>query len=578
MRQALVGTPAAPGIAIGPVWRYSPPAASTSASTTGPGLEQASALAAAELRDLARRIRDLGRDHEAEIFEAQTLMASDAALLDEAAARIADGEEPSAAVLAAGEALASTLAALDDELLAARAADVRDVAARVARILAGTAPLLPAAPSIAVAADLPASLTVEIPAGMLLGIALATGSRTSHAAILARSLGIPAVTGVVGLPVSFDGDATHGPEGHGAAPQMALIDGDAGTVVLDPDADEAASASHAATTAASARTTASGPAFLASGEPIHLLANIASPSDAARAIAAGAEGIGLFRTEFLFMRRLHPPTEAEQVAAYREVFRACGARPVVVRLADIGGDKKLPYLDLPHEQNPFLGVRGLRLAYADPALLTTQIRAISQAGGLEGVVPSLMAPMVSTVEDVQLLHRLVDRAKASLASESKPRADTIRVGIMVEVPAAALLARRLAGLVAFFSIGTNDLVQYVMAADRTTAQLERLQDPLHPAVLALIAECVEAARAASIDVAVCGEAAGDPVAALVLVALGVSELSMGVGSLPAVRAALGSVTAAQLDRLAAAALSAAGAQSVRDRAAALLTPHPNSAP
>ena len=227
------------------------------------------------------------------------------------------------------------------------------------------------------------------------------------------------------------------------------------------------------------------------------MANIGSPDDAARALDAGAEGVGLFRTEFLFMQRQAPPAEEEQVAAYRRAFEAFGpGRPVVVRLADIGGDKGIPYLGLPAEANPFLGVRAIRLAYRDRELLLTQLRAIWRAGGLAGVVPHVMAPMVATLEDVDLLDALRDEARAAVVAAGHPCAETMVTGIMVEVPAAALLAPELARRVAFFSIGTNDLTQYLMAADRGNAILARFQDALHPAVLRAIAGVVAGADAA----------------------------------------------------------------------------------
>jgi phosphocarrier protein FPr len=302
-----------------------------------------------------------------------------------------------------------------------------------------------------------------------------------------------------------------------------------------------------------------------------LVANIGNPDDAARALDAGAEGVGLFRTEFLFMQRQAPPSEEEQVAAYRRAFEAFGPRrPVVVRLADIGGDKGIPYLGLPQEANPFLGVRAIRLAYRDPELLRTQLRAIWRAGGLAGVVPHVMAPMVATAEDVDLLDMLRDEARAAVLAAGQPCATAMVTGIMVEIPAAALLAPELARRVAFFSIGTNDLTQYLMAADRGNAALGRLQDALHPAVLRAIAGVVAGADAAGIPVAVCGELAGDPAGALVLVGLGVDELSADAGSLDEVRAALAAVTREELESLARAALVAPDAGAVRAAAASLL--------
>ncbi len=271
------------------------------------------------------------------------------------------------------------------------------------------------------------------------------------------------------------------------------------------------------------------------------------------------------------MKRRTAPSESEQVEPYRRVFDAFGPeRPVVVRLADIGGDKALPYLDLPPEANPFLGVRAIRLAGRSRELLAAQLRAIWRAAGRAGVTPHVMAPMVSTLADVHLLLELRDEARAAVAASGDPLPERMVTGVMVEVPSAAILAPEMARLVDFFSIGTNDLTQYTLAADRSNPELAYLQDALHPAVLRLIAGIVAGADAAGIPVAVCGELAGDPPGALVLVGLGVDELSADAGSLDGVRAALAGVTGAQLADLAKRALAATDAASVRAMARELL--------
>jgi phosphoenolpyruvate-protein phosphotransferase len=425
---------------------------------------------------------------------------------------------------------------------------------------------LPGVPSIAIADDLPPSVTAEIPPGMLLGFALEEGSPTAHAVILARSLGIPAVTGVRGLlaHVLAPGGIHH-----------VAVDGSTGEVYVDPTPDQLGvlerrrvAAEHAA---AEARRYRDRPGALADGERVALLANWSSERDTQRALEARAEGVGLYRTEFLFMGRASAPDEAEQVAAYRSVFEAFGPqRPVVIRLADIGGDKQLPYLALPPESNPFLGVRALRLATRNRAMLLTQVRAIAIAAAEAGVVPHIMAPMVATLEDVELLHGLIREARASLVRDGRPHAPELVVGIMVEVPSAALMAPELAREVAFFSIGTNDLTQYVMAADRTNPELAGMQDALHPAVLRAIELIVRGADAARIPVAVCGELGGDPAGALVLVALGVDELSADPGAIDSLRAHLAQVSRAELDDLARSALAARTADEVRALVAPLL--------
>jgi phosphoenolpyruvate-protein phosphotransferase len=357
--------------------------------------------------------------------------------------------------------------------------------------------------------------------------------------------------------------------------ETAAIDGETGEVALNPNEKARAEFEARAQALAARREAAAAlrgkPAATADGRRVLLLANIGSPEDAPRAIEMGAEGVGLFRTEFLFMKRQAAPTEDEQVQAYRRVFEAFGPdRPVVVRLADIGGDKAIPYLGLPAEANPFLGIRAIRLAYADRSLLATQLRAIWRAAGEAGVTPHVMAPMVGTIADAQLLLELRDEARGDAARDGRKLPDRMVTGVMVEIPSAALISRELARIVDFFSIGTNDLTQYTLAADRSNPALGRLQDALHPAVLQLIARTVEGADAAGIPVAVCGELAGDPIGALVLVALGVDELSADANSLDEVRAALARVRRSELDGLASRALAATDAQAVRDLAARLL--------
>jgi phosphoenolpyruvate-protein phosphotransferase len=467
------------------------------------------------------------------------------------------------AVADSAEESAALLAALPDALLAARAADVRDVAARIARVLNGTHLALPDAPSIVIADDLPPSFLAEMPPGVLLGVVLAGGSPTAHVAILARSLGVPVVVGVVGLLDAVRGAA------------ILAIDGETGEIIADPDpAELRAVAERRHARAARARDAAAlrgRPAATLDGKRIALLANIRSPDEASRAIVAGAEGVGLFRTEYLFLRRQSAPSEAEQVAAYRRAMEAFGPnRPVVIRLADIGGDKSIPYLGRPAEPNPFLGVRAIRLGHESRDLLLTQLRAIWRAAGLAGVTPYVMAAMVATIADASLLLELRDEARAQVCASGEPCPERMVTGVMIEVPSAAIMAPELARMVDFFSIGTNDLTQYVLAADRGNPSLARFQDALHPAVLRTIAAVIAGARAGGIPVAVCGELAGDPAGALVLAGLGVDELSADAGSLDGVRAALAGVTSADLGVLAGRALASADAEAVRSAANELL--------
>lgn len=526
----------------------------------------ARAVAADQLEAIAGRIREAGHPDEAGIFEAQAAMARDPMLASLTEQRIRERlEDAIAATLAAAEEIAAQLRAIPDELLAARAADLTDVGLRIARQLAGRGdepgPRLEA-PAIVVARDIPPSVAATLPRERLLGFALETGSPTAHAAILARAYGIPAVVGVGGLIVSLEQAAAIA-EGR---PIELAIDGDSGEVVIDPDEptarrfDELAVASARAADQAIAE--ASLPAVTLDGAEVTLLANIGTPDEAARCVALGARGVGLFRTEFLFLERATPPSEEEQLAAYRSVVAAFAPHPVTIRLLDIGGDKPIPYLPLEPEANPFLGVRALRLAATRPDLFVTQLRAAYRAATAGPV--KVMAPMVADATDVELLLSLAQQARAGLDGEGLERGE-VELGVMLEIPSAILVADTYFGRIAFGSLGTNDLLQYTVAVDRGNRTLARYQDSLHPALLRLARDAVWAAERAGIELSVCGEMAGDPVAALALVGLGVRKLSMAAGSLPLVRRAVRGARLADLRAAAEAALGEATASAVRAR-------------
>ncbi|MCC6618842.1 MAG: phosphoenolpyruvate--protein phosphotransferase [Chloroflexi bacterium] len=545
MRHALSGVAAAPGVAIAAPWTYQPPQGGSEVL----GLAAATDLAQEQLAVLAGRLRALGRDEEAGIFDAQSLMAADPELMAAAERHVAGGATASAAIVAAGSEMAALLAGLDDEILAARAADVIDVAERIARAIRGlvVAPL--ERRSVAVAVDLPPSVTAELDPEMLVGIALEAGTRTAHAAILARALGIPAVVGVAGL---LDAAAGAGSIG---------INGDSGEVVVDPGSDDLESLElarlarqHVVEAEAALREL---PLSTSDGHRVMLGANIGIPQEAVVAAGAGAEGVGLFRTEFLFMSRVVPPPVDVQAAEYARVLAAFPGMPVVFRMLDVGGDKPLPYVRLEREENPFLGVRGIRLAGSNRALLVDQLRAIVRAAAAEGADAWIMAPMIADLADVAVVRDLLAEASAG-----EPPA-SVRLGIMVELPSAVFMADQLAAAVDFFSIGTNDLTQYLMAADRTNAALGRRHDPMHPAVLRAIREVVDAGHAARIPVAVCGEMAGDRSSAVVLAGMGIDELSMDPVTFGAVKGALRAVTLAEAADLAERACAAGSAEEAR---------------
>ena len=568
------GVPAAPGVARGgwvhvrrrdlPVGgRVAPDAVESEAAR----LRAAADQAADDLMALSERVGAAGHEDGAAIFMAHAAMAWDPTLIDAAVARIAsEGEDGVAAIQAAGASVAAMLSALDDPILSARSADVIDVADRIARILAGLPAeedLLPG-PAVVVAEDLSPSLTATLPREHILGIVLEAGSPTAHAAILARAYGIPAVVGAKGI---LNALATAGADAEVA------LDGATGEVLIAPDADAVADLDARAARIARSRAgdlvESSLPAVTRDGVEVALLANIGTPAEAAPARALGARGVGLFRTEFLFLERSTPPGEDEQAAAYRDAVVAFGGDPVTIRLLDIGGDKPIPYLPMPAEDNPFLGVRALRLATDRPDVFVTQLRACYRAA-VAGPV-KVMAPMVADAGDAALLLDLAARARDGLLADGVPFGE-VDLGVMLEIPSAILTADAWFGDIAFASIGTNDLTQYALAVDRGNPALERYRDAMHPAVLRLIAMAAESAERAGIGLSVCGEMGGDPAAALALVGLGIRSLSMGAASLPAVRRAIRGADATQLRTRAVVALTDRSAADARARFAALLPP------
>jgi len=567
--RAIRGVPAAPGVAHGPYLRFERVPLTHDAHAPDPATEVTRLRAACEVvaksrERVADELRRSGHANEARIFDAHAEMARDPALLDDAIARITTSQvSASSAIAAAAAAVAEQLRALDDATLAGRASDVLDVGDRIAREVAG----LPAAtielvvPSIIVADDLPPSLTATLPRDRVLAIVLEGSSPTAHAAILARAYGIPAVVGASRLREAL---GRVGPAAHLA------VDGATGEVIVAPDAETIASfdarGRDIARDRAGALADAELPAVTRDGTIVQLLANIGSIRDGAAARAFGAGGVGLFRTEFLFLERRTAPSEDEQAGAYGEVAAAFAPNPVTVRLLDVGGDKPISYLPMPREENPFLGQRALRLAGTYRKLFVAQLRACYRAATRGRV--KVMAPMVADAADTRLFLDLAREARTSLAASD---GGEVELGVMLEIPSAVLSADTYFARLSFASLGTNDLLQYTLAADRGNAALERYRDGLHPAHLALVRMAVEAARRHGIELSVCGEMAGDPVAALVLVGLGVRYLSMTSASIPAVKRAIRAVSLADLEREALAALSEMSAESVRARFATLAT-------
>ncbi|MCX8997362.1 phosphoenolpyruvate--protein phosphotransferase [Rhizobiaceae bacterium BDR2-2] len=555
--QSLDGVAAAPGLAIGTLHRLAeaepqipdrPVPLTEAAAQLHDALTRTRLQLKAVAEETARRLSEA----DAAIFKAHAALLDDTDLIGLAARKMVEGHGVAWSWHHAVEETAAQIASVGNALLAARAADLRDVGRRVLaeidpELRAGGLGDLPEG-AILIGTDLSPSDTASLDTTKVAGIATALGGPTSHTAILARTLGLPAMVGGGAGLLAL-------PEG-----MTAIIDGSAGRLYLDPgEADLAAARAFIAADEkkrareAEARSL---PARTRDGHEVSIGANINTADQAAFAIAQGAEGVGLMRTEFLFIERGDTPDEAAQAAAYGDMAKAMGERPLIIRALDIGGDKQVAHLDLPKEDNPFLGVRGARLLLRRADLLEPQLRAL-YGTAKEGAKLSIMFPMITSVSEVEALRAACERIRAEIG------APQVEIGIMIEVPAAALMAATLARYVDFFSIGTNDLTQYTLAIDRQNPVLAPEADSLHPAVLRLIRATVEGAATQGRWVGVCGGIAGDPFGAALLTGLGVDELSMTPRDIPAVKARIRDSDHAELKSLAERALDCENAAEVR---------------
>ncbi|MGH2662351.1 MAG: phosphoenolpyruvate--protein phosphotransferase [Actinomycetota bacterium] len=547
MSTTLTGRAAAPGAALAPAFVVEPQApvtedlpegASGSPETETARLRSALERAETELRALALTIEGIAAPAEAEIFEAHAEFAADPELFRLADEAIRDGTSAERAVVGAFGSFRELLVASDSEYLAERATDLDDVRDRIVRILLGrsTAGERPDVRSVIAAQELTPSQTASMPADLIAGIVTETGSPTSHAAILARALGVPAVVSCPGLLEAIGGGSD------------IAVDGRTGGVIVAPEPAER-QAIRKRMQAEEQRRQALAvlrdePGRTADGQRVELAANIGSIQHIPAAVEAGGEGSGLVRTEFMFMDRTVAPTVEEQVKVYAEVLRSFPGARVVFRTLDVGADKQVPYLDREPEENPALGIRGIRLSLLRADLFRDQLRALLRARGEVGEGGgrlAIMFPLVSTVDELVRAREIL----REVAEEEAADLDVIEVGVMIEVPSAALAARKLAEHADFFSIGTNDLLQYVFAADRLIGAVADLADVLDPDVLSLIERVVEAGHANGAWVGVCGEAAGDPTVAAALVGLGIDELSMTRVAIPEVKDALRRLTRLQ---------------------------------
>ncbi len=543
------------GTAAGPVVQVAPPVRPP--ADEPPAENQVAALAeihralesvAASLEDRAARVEDTAQ----QILRATAVIARDRGLVTAAEKQLAAGRGPATAVVGAVEEYAAQFEALGG-YFAERVADLRDIGDRaVAALLGQPPPGVPplTEPSVVVAEDLAPAETATLDRSLVVGIITRAGGRTSHTAILAAQMGIPAVVQLAG--------ATAIPPG-----TLVALDGDSGEVTIAPPPELVERQQQRARRRAEALAGLSGPGRTRDGVPVALLANIGGVEDAVTAGAQDLEGVGLFRTEFVFLSSPAAPTVAEQTEIYRQVLTPFEGRRVVVRTLDAGADKPLAFADLGPEENPALGRRGLRLSAERPDLLDAQLEALAVAAGETGADVRVMAPMVATAEEAAWFARRV-------------RENGLRkAGVMIEVPGAALRAEHVLEDVDFGSLGTNDLAQYTMAADRMQGELSDLLDPWQPAVLDVVAAACEGAARAERPMGVCGESAGDPLLALVLVGLGVTSLSMAAGKVPMVRLALSLHSLPECQSLARAARAARTAgdalEAVRTRARGELT-------
>ncbi|MDQ2887508.1 MAG: phosphoenolpyruvate--protein phosphotransferase [Chloroflexota bacterium] len=552
----IAGIPASGGLVIGPIRQYKqqPVIVATDQpgdpASEGTRLQNALDTAHAELDQLHEEVKTRLGSGKAAIFRVHGEFLNDDTLIMQAVALIYQGHSAAWSWQKLINERVSQMQAIDDPVIAGRAADLSDVGQRVLRHLVETTnerSIVLNEPVILIAEDLTPSDTASLDFDMILGLCIAKGGPTSHTAILARGFGIPAIVGAGAEVLTIPDDA------------QSILDGESGKLYLKPSEADVQAARNVQKELQrqldTARSSRFAPAVTTDGYRVEVAANINRAAEAAKAIDAGAEGVGLMRTEVLFLARDSVPSEDEQFEAYRDMAQALDGRPLVIRTLDIGGDKEVPYLNLPKEDNAFLGVRGIRLCLVRPDLFLPQLRAIYRAAAYGQI--HIMFPMIATLEDVERARALTEQVREEL------NAPAIPLGVMVEVPSAAILADHLAKEVDFFSIGTNDLTQYTLAMDRLHPQLARQADALHPAVLRMIERTVQAAKKEGKWVGVCGGLAGDPKGAVILTGLGVSELSVSVPSIAAIKAEIRSRSHADMQNIAQQALLCRTAAEVR---------------
>lgn len=570
-QEKLVGISGARGVGAGTVYVYKQEAIVVNKTTIEASevdsevaaLERAVETTVTQLQAIKERARETMGDAEAAIFEAHTLIVQDPSLSEGIKTLITSAHVSAAA---ATEQQINTFAdmflAMDDPYMRERGADIKDIGDRLLRNLLGMSPRGLAhltGEVILVADDLTPSDTASLDKNVVQGLVTSSGGPTSHAAIMARTLEIPAVMGVGPIDGLVNGT-------------KAVVRGTEGEVLLAPS--EAEFEAYAAEAKAyrehlqELKQSAELPSETTDGKKVLLFGNVGKAQDASHACHLGAEGIGLFRTEFLYMKNDALPTEDEQFEVYKKVAERLHGNPVIIRTMDIGGDKELKCLQLPKELNPFLGYRAIRISLDRTDIFKTQLRAILRASAFGGV--QIMYPMIASIEEVKAANAVLEQAKEELRAEGIAFNEDIEVGIMVEIPSVAVSADLFAPHVDFFSIGTNDLCQYTLAVDRMNEKIGNLYQPLHPSVLRLIKNTIEASHNVKHITGMCGEMAGDPLATMILIGLGLDEFSMSASSIPLIKEIVRNVTVAECEEVANNALTMSTAKEISDYARSVL--------
>ena len=556
MKPTLQGIAASDGIAIAKVYTLTEPDLTVTKVTVEDSEKEVSRLddaLAASIKDVElikeTALKNLGEE-EAQVFDAHLMVLSDPELIGQVKDSITSNKvNAESALKEVTDMFISIFAGMEDNpYMQERAADIRDVSKRILAHLLGVKIPSPATIKdevIIVAADLTPSDTAQLNRQYVKAFVTDIGGRTSHSAIMARSLEIPAIVGTKEVTsIAKDGD-------------IIIVDGLAGNVFLNPSeeviAEYRAKAEAFAAQQAEWEKLKDSKTYTKDGHQVELAANIGTPKDLEGVVHNGAEGVGLYRTEFLYMDSHEMPTEEDQFEAYKAVLEGMNGKPIVVRTMDIGGDKELPYLPLPHEMNPFLGYRAIRISLHEPAMFRTQLRALLRAS-VYGKL-RIMFPMIATLNDFRGAKALLEEEKAKLIAEGVAVSDDIQVGIMIEIPAAAVLAHQFAKEVDFFSIGTNDLIQYTMAADRMNERVSYLYQPYNPSILTLIKHVIDSAHKEGKWAGMCGEMAGDQTAVPLLVGLGLDEFSMSASSVLKTRSLISKLTLSDMQALAAKAIN-----------------------